>query len=63
MHLDDRRGTDRAAAFTVPGGLWERSAMQRFDPALRKAQVVRVCAFAAAAIAGAAEGGDKHHGT
>ncbi|GAA2370961.1 hypothetical protein GCM10010404_27640 [Nonomuraea africana] len=46
LHLDERRGTDHAARFLVPGGLWERSSMRTANPAEQKLYMDEWCAFA-----------------
>jgi hypothetical protein len=46
LHLDERLGSNRADRFLTPGGLWEKSAASRYDPAERHRYLTRLCAFA-----------------
>ncbi len=48
LHLDRRLGTDHAARFFVPGGLWEQSRLKELDvdPAEPKRWIDRLCQFA-----------------
>jgi hypothetical protein len=46
LHLGERLGSNRADRFLAPGGLWEKSAMSRYDPAERHRYLTRLCAFA-----------------
>ncbi|MFD9950424.1 DUF6000 family protein [Nonomuraea sp. NPDC059023] len=51
LHLDERLGTDHAAQFLQPGGLWEGSAVSHLDPAEQKMQTDEYVAFAEACMA------------
>ncbi|MFI6790919.1 DUF6000 family protein [Nonomuraea sp. NPDC050383] len=53
LHLDERRGTNYAARFLAPGGLWESSATREVDPAEKKAYMDELCAFAESCMTGA----------
>jgi hypothetical protein len=46
LHLDERLGANRAGRFLTPGGLWDKSATSRHDPAERHRHLTRLCAFA-----------------
>ncbi|GGO82298.1 DUF6000 family protein [Nonomuraea cavernae] len=52
LHLDERLGTDHAARFLVPGGLWERSTMRKVSPAEKKQVTDELCAFADSCMTG-----------
>ncbi|MFG1945769.1 DUF6000 family protein [Nonomuraea sp. NPDC048826] len=52
LYLDERHGTDRAARFLVPGGLWQWSVMRDKDPADEKRYMDELCAFADACMSG-----------
>ncbi len=46
LHLDERLGSHHADRFLTPGGLWEKSATSRYDPAERHHHLAGLCAFA-----------------
>jgi Family of unknown function (DUF6000) len=46
LHLDERLGSKYADRFLAPGGLWDKSATSRNDPADRHRHLVRLCDFA-----------------
>jgi hypothetical protein len=46
LNLDERLGTDQAARFLAPGGLWHHSAFATTDPATCKQQTADLCALA-----------------
>jgi len=46
LHLDERLGSTRADRYLTPGGLWEKSATSRHDPAEWHRHLTRLCAFA-----------------
>ncbi|MEU7899989.1 DUF6000 family protein [Nonomuraea sp. NPDC049152] len=52
LRLDERLGTDHAARFLVPDGLWERSAMREQDPHEQKLFMAEMCAFAESCMTG-----------
>lgn len=52
LHLDERLGTDHAARFLVPDGLWEQSAMREQDPHEHKLLIAEMCAFAESCMTG-----------
>jgi hypothetical protein len=46
LHLDERLGSNRANRFLTPGGLWDKSATSRHDPAEWHRHITRLCTFA-----------------
>jgi hypothetical protein len=46
LHLDERLGSDHAHLFLAPGGLWDKSATSRNDPAEQHRHVARLCGLA-----------------
>ena len=46
LHLDEHLGSKHADRFLAPGGLWDKSAMSRNDPAEQRRRLARLCAFA-----------------
>jgi hypothetical protein len=46
LHLDEQLGSTRADRFLTPGGLWEKSATSRQDPADWHRSLTRQCALA-----------------